>query len=76
MYPISTTSCHGCDASTLLPGIGRSFNGSDVAPDKDRNVTGTDVFLSDKLYISSLDHCVRSFYCSYKAFCLDHSESF
>jgi hypothetical protein len=56
--------------------ICRSFYGSHIAANKNRNVSGTDILFTDQLYIRGLDHGISGLDSPYKSFGLNHSESF
>src|SRR5262245_21355027 len=58
------------------PGISRRFNRTDIAADKDGDVTRTDILLAEQLHVSRFDHCVSGFDGADKTFRLDHSECF
>ena len=57
-------------------GIGRRLHGSDIAADKDRDVSGADVLLTDQLYVCGLHHCIRRLDRADESLGFDHSECF
>jgi hypothetical protein len=58
------------------PGVGSRFNGSYIAADEYRHITGADVFFSYQLNIRGLNHCVGRLDSADESFGLDHSECF
>jgi hypothetical protein len=56
--------------------ISRRFDCPDVPANKNRDVTGANVFLAKQLHVSRFDHRVSSFDGADKTFRLDHSECF
>ena len=54
--------------------LGSSLNSSDVTSYHNGNESRTDLLSSDKLNVSSLNHCVRSLYCGNKTSGLNHSK--
>jgi hypothetical protein len=57
-------------------GIGRRLDGTDIAANEDRYVTGSDVFLADQLNVRSLDHSIGRLNRSYETFGFHHTERF
>jgi hypothetical protein len=57
-------------------GVRSRFHRADIAADKDRDVPGSDVFLTHKLHVRGLDHRIGRLHGTDKTFGLDHSECF
>jgi hypothetical protein len=47
-----------------------------ISTNKDRYIAGSNVFLSQQLYVRSFDHCIRRFNRADKSFGFYHSERF
>jgi hypothetical protein len=56
--------------------VRRGLNGPDITANKDRNVSGADVFLADKLDVRGLDHGIGGLDGTDKSLGFDHTERF
>jgi hypothetical protein len=60
-------------ASRCRTGVCSGFDSRDIATNNGSDKAGADLFITDKLYIRGLYHCVGSLDHGHEAFTLNHS---